>query len=160
MLKFSTDQVILCMKNDLNVMNHPSRFYWQIIGGLSNKMKRSHSLDPRIQNDFFFIYQHLHSILGSKRYNSDIEAYLSFIEELKKGFNCWKLYVSEKNVTFDEICTLLKKNDADRIIADEFKFENAVVDEETLKSAKQEFITCHEKISQLLIKMHPQQRNW
>ena len=99
-------------------------------------------------------------MLESKRSNPDIEAYLSFIEELKKRLNCWKLYISDKNATFDEILKLLKKNDSDRKIADKFGFKNAVVDIKTLESAKQEFISCHEKISQLLIKMHPQRKNW
>ena len=159
MLKCSTDKVVVCTKNDSNVMNYPSRFYWQIIGGLSSRMK-SHSLDSRILDEFFQIYQNLHLMLEAKRSNPDIEAYLSLIEELKKRLNVRRLDVSDKNTTFNDILKLLEKNDNDRKIADKFGFKNEVIDIKTLESAKQEFISCHEKISQSLIKMHPQQKNW
>ena len=156
-LSISTIQLANCMTNEPRV-NYPSKFYWKIIGGLSKRMK-SQSLDSLILKEFCQIYKKFHSILESKRSDADIEAYLCLIEELRKTLICQRTDVNDKMVTFDTIVKLVQENDRDKKIADNFGFKNAVADKKTLENAKQEFISCHKRISQLLIKARPG-KNW
>ena len=157
MLNISVCQLIIHMKQDTSVENYPQKFYWQIIGGLSRKLK-SH-LNYRVLLDVSQIHQDLHLILQSKRNDSDIEAYLSLVEDLKKMLSSSRLQVINKNITYDDIHKLLQKYDYDRSLAEKFGLKNVVAERKLFEDAKQEFISCYHRISQLLIKIHPRQ-NW
>ena len=157
MLNTSVDQLVIHMKQDANVENYPQKFYWQIIGGLSRKLK-SH-LNYPVLLGVSRIHQHLHLILQSKRNDPDIEAYLSLVEDLKKMLSSSRLQVINKNITYDDIIKLLQRYDHDRSLAEKFGLRNVVAERKLFEDAKQEFISCYHRISQLLIKIHPKQ-NW
>ena len=157
MLNISVDQLVIHMKQDASVENYPQKFYWQIIGGLSRKLK-SH-LNYHVLLDFSQIHQELHSILQSKRNDPDIEAYLSLVEDLKKTLSSSRSQVISKNITFDGILKLLQEYNHNRSLAEKFGLINVVAERKLFEDAKQEFISCYHRISQLLIKIHPRQ-NW
>ena len=157
MLNISVGQLVIHMKQDANVENYPQKFYWQIIGGLSRKLK-SH-LNYRVLLDVSQIHQELHSILQSKRNDSDIEAFLSLVEDLKKILSSSRSQVINKNITYNDILKLLQRYDHDRSLAEKFGLRNVVAERKLFEDAKQEFISCYHRISQLLIKIHPKQ-NW
>ena len=145
------------MKKDTNVENYPQKFYWQIIGGLSRKLK-SH-LNYHVLLDISQIHQDFHLILESKRNDPDIDAYLSLVEDLKKTLSSTRSLVISKNITFDGILKLLQRYDNDKTLAEKFGLKNVVAERKLFEDAKQEFISCHQKASQLLIKIHPR-HNW
>lgn len=157
MINISVSQLVIHMKQDTSVENYPQKFYWQIIGRLSRKLK-SH-WNYCILLDVSQIHQDLHLILQSKRNDPDIEAYLSLVEDLKKMLSSSRLQVINKNITYDDIIKLLQKYDHDRSLAEKFGLRNVVAERKLFEDAKQEFISCHHKISQLLIKIRPRQ-NW
>ena len=157
MLNISVSQLVIHMRQDSSVENYPLKFYWQIIGGLSKKLK-SH-WNYCVLLDVSQIYQNFHIILQSKRNDPDIEAYLSLVEDLKKILSSSRLQVINKNITFDGILKLLQEYNHKRSLAEKFGLKNVVAERKLFEDAKQEFISCYHKISQLLIKMHPRQ-NW
>ena len=157
MLNISVSQLVIHMKQNESVENYPQKFYWQIIGGLSRKLK-SH-LNYRVLLDVSQIHQDLHLILQSKRNDPDIEAYLSLVEDLKKILSSSRSKVINKNVTYDDILKLLQRYNHDRSLAEKFGLRNVVAERKLFEDAKQEFVSCYHRISQLLIKMHPRQ-NW
>ena len=157
MLNISVSQLVIHMRQDSSVENYPQKFYWQIIGGLSRKLK-SH-LNYRVLLDISQIHQDFHLILESKRNDPDIDAYLSLVEDLKKTLSSTRSLVISKNITFDGILKLLQRYDNDKTLAEKFGLKKVVAERKLFENAKQEFISCHQKISQLLIKIHPR-HNW
>ena len=157
MLNISVSQLVIHMKENECVKDYPQKFYWQIIGGLSRKLK-SH-LNYPVLLGVSQIHQNFHGILQSKRNDPDIEAYLSLVEDLEKMLSSSRLQVINKNVTYDNILKLLQRYDHDRSLAEKFGLRNVAAEKKLFEDAKQEFISCYHKISQLLIKMHPRQ-NW
>lgn len=157
-LHISIEKLIIHMKQDDNIDKYPLQFYWKIIGGISIRLK-NHWNDYHILKDLAQIHRELHSTVTSKRGNPHIDAYICLVEGIKKRLNEWKAKITSKEINFDEILNLLEKHDRNKMIADKFSFKNTVADKKYISHAKEEFITIHQRISQLLIKINSK-KNW
>lgn len=138
------------------VESYPLKFYWKIIGGLCER------LTPQVEH--YSILQVLAQInrnirvVQESQNEKDIGAYFSLVEALKNNFNDWRKKFSSENVTFVDINEFLQKYDRHKAISDKFGFKN-VASKQIFIDARQKFISCHQNMSQLLIKVHPNQ-NW
>lgn len=148
---------IVAHKND-RVDQYPARFYWQIIGGIC---KRPDLIGHyRILKELAQIHSNHNMVMELKKCDfEDIKAYFSLVENLKKQL-IGRKERSFNVATFDEINEFLEMYDDHKAIAVKFgiKLYNAK-HKEMVAGAKEEFIRCHQRLSQLLIKVHPK-KSW
>ena len=145
------------MNQKKSLESYPLKFYWKIIGGLCERLIPQWE-HYNILQVLARINRDIRAVMQESRNEKDIEAYFSLVEALKNEFNDWKRNFSSGNVTFDDINEFLQKYDHHKAISDKFGFKN-VTGKQIFIDAKQKFISCHQNMSQLLIKVHPNQ-NW
>lgn len=159
MLRNSVEQLVIHMKQNDDIDKYPLQFYWKFIGGISTRIK-SHWHDHYcILNEVAQIHRDLYSIITSKKGTPHIDAYVSLVEKIRESLSEWKTKITSKEINFNDILNLLEKHEQDGTIALKFGLKKAIVDIKKLSDAKREFVTIHQQISQLLIKINPRQ-NW
>ena len=159
MLYNSVEQLVIHMKQNDDIDKYPLQFYWKFIGGISTRIK-SHWHDHYcILKEVAQIHRDLYSIITSKRGNPHIDAYVSLVEKIRESLSEWKTKITSKEINFNDILNLLEKHEHIGMIALKFGLKKAIVDIKKLSDAKKEFVTSHQQISQLLIKISPRQ-NW
>lgn len=159
MLRNSVEQLVIHMKQNDDIDKYPLQFYWKFIGGISTRIK-SHWHDHYcILNEVAQIHRDLYSIITSKKGTPHIDAYVSLVEKIRESLSEWKTKITSKEINFNDILNLLEKHEQDDTIALKFGLKKAIVDIKKLSDAKREFVTSHQQISQLLIKINPR-HNW
>lgn len=158
MLRRSVKEIQSMMTQSSDHEKFPLKFYWSIIGAVCKKLERKFSLyeHHRVLKEIGPIHCHMQVKLEEL---PDVRDFLSLVRTLKTKLNELKALITTNQANFDEIRDLLNHHEFLKGVAERFGIEKVVVDKTLLKGMCDDFVTCHQEVSILLIKSHPKQ-NW
>ena len=137
------------MKRNEGFNSFPLKFYWQVIGGLCEKLVLD-LYQYRIFCELVHIHHDVRDMLELNRSNEDVQSYLTLVNKLQEKLQFWKQNFMAEKCTFDEIQEF---EDVAAVchVLDNKEYQPWV-------AAKEGFINCHQRISHFLIRRHPKQK--
>lgn len=101
------------------------------------------------------IYRHFHA--SPDKLSPE---YLSLTEKLKEILNTEKDLIESEDANFEEIDNFLKTHEFYKIVVESFSMTHLAIAKKKLEKMRQDFITSHQEISKMMIRILDSNEKW